>query len=155
MENTPLKWEAEEYTYREKTPDWFYALGIIAVSIAGTSIIFKNYLFGILILVATFSLMLFAKRKPSLVSFELNDRGLRINRLLYPYSTLESFWITNHEHGSQKLLVQSKKMLSPLLIIPLGETINQEEIRSHLLNFLKEKEQNEPIAEKIMERLGF
>ena len=155
MEKTVLRWQAFEYIHREKTPDWYWAVGIIAVAIAVTAVLLSDVLFAILILLGAFSLALFAGREPLLVSFEINQKGIAINDLLYPYGTLDSFWVNDlpTEH-TPKLLLKSKKVLVPHIVIPI-ENISPEEIREFLISKIKEEEQHEPPSQKLMEHLGF
>ena len=155
MEKSVLHWQAFEYFHREKTPDWYWAVGIITVAIAITSILLNDVLFAVLILLGAFSLSLFASREPLLVDFEINNKGVVIKDLLYPYGSLESFWVNDlpTEHTA-KLLLKSKKVLVPHIVIPL-ENVSPEEVREFLVTNLKEEEQHEPPSQKLMEHLGF
>lgn len=151
----PIAWSAHEYTHYEKTNDWYWTLGIIAIAGAVASVIFHNVLLAFLILLGAFVVAIYASREPELVEFELSSRGVRINKTMYPYRSLESFWVEHHEqHPSPKLLIKSQKMLMPLIIIPL-EHMYPEEIRNYLLPYLQEEEHQEPLAHHIMEILGF
>lgn len=155
MEHTPpITWEAEEYEHRDRTPDWFWALGIIAISGAVTAILLKDFLFAIVILLAGFALALLAVRKPVMHRFEINERGIKVGNRLYPYITLESFWVEDHhEHIHPKLLVTSKKPLVPHISIPLHNT-EPRTIRTYLLRHMEEKEQRESVAHHILEWFG-
>ena len=62
-----IAWQTFEYQNRARSSDWFWVVGIIAISAAAAAILFKNFLFGILIIIATFTLMLQAARKPRLL----------------------------------------------------------------------------------------
>ena len=153
MDKTPLRWQAFEYVHREKSSDWFWAVGIISVSIAATAIIFNNLLFAILIIVGAFALCLFAARKPLRMNFEINDRGILVERVQYPYSSLESFWVEENL-GHPKILVKSSKMMMPYIILPIEE-IEPATIREYLSEKLPEVEHREPLLQQIMEYLGF
>jgi|TARA_Y100000310_G_scaffold342803_1_gene447527 hypothetical protein len=149
-----IHWKAFEYEHKEKSPDWFWALGIIAVAVAVTAIILNNVLLAILVLVGAFTLALYAAKKPDEASFELNDRGVVINKRMYPYQTLESFCVLDEEDESPKLLIKSKKILMPHIVIPISN-VHPTEVHSHLITYLEEEEQDEPFSHKIMEYLGF
>jgi hypothetical protein len=151
----PITWEAAEYEYRERTPDWFWALGIIAVSGAITAILLQDFLFAIVILLAAFAISLLAVRTPTIHRFEINERGVKIGSRLYPYITLESFWIEDrHEHLPPKLLITSKKPLVPHISIPLAQT-DPRAVRNFLLRHMQEEEQHESVAHHILEWFGF
>lgn len=155
-EVSPLTWQALEYHHETKTVDWFWAVGIIAVCIAITAVIYGDVLFGILVLIGAGSLAIYAVREPELISFELNEKGVLIERKMYPYATLESFWVEEHHnvHRHPKLLIKSQKITMPLIVIPIDE-VHPDNVRRFLLNFLQEEEHFEPLSQKVMEYLGF
>ena len=45
-----IEWDAHEYEHKERNRDWFWAVGIISVSLAVVAVIFGNIIFAILIL---------------------------------------------------------------------------------------------------------
>lgn len=152
---TQLEWQAFEHEHIHKSSDWFWALGIIAIAGAVTAIIFSNILFAILILVGAFVIGMHAAKKPNRVNFRINERGVVIGNKMHPYSSLESFWVEHeHEYAPAKLLIKSKKLLAPHIVIPI-EHISPSEVRNYLMQYIEEKEDSEPLAQKIMEFFGF
>ncbi len=150
-----IQWEGYEHEHREKTPDWFWGLGLVVLAIFILAIFFNNVLFGILVLVAGFTMALFALKEPKLTRFTLTHRGLIIERTLYPFTTLESFWIDDiDEEIEPKLLVKSKRPLTPLLVIPVHPD-DVDEVHQFLLAHLHEIEDAEPIAHKLFDLVGF
>ena len=121
MAKPPFIWEAHEYTFQEKSSDWYWAVGIVAISIAVISIIFGNVLLALLILLGSFSLSLFAAKHPVYVRFEINKTGVLIDRTLYPYGTLESFWVEDNRHLDleSKLFLKSQRLAMPIIAVPL------------------------------------
>jgi len=152
MENKKLKWNVPEYVLREKSRDWYWALGIIALSVIIASILYHNFLFAILVLVASFSLYIYASREPSIIDVEIGEKGIIVNNTLYPYVSLDSFWIEDHD---SKILVKSKKTFMPLIVIPYSHEIEHNELRNTLVKKLPEVEHHEPASQKLMEHLGF
>lgn len=149
----PIRWTALEYGARHHGTDWYWALGIIAVAAGATAIILGNILFAMVIIVGALSLALYAARRPQEIEFEINERGIIIDADLYPYKTLESFWIP--EEGAPRLIVHSKRAFMPQIVIPLGEDVSAGELRELLLDFLDEEEHEESLIEHIAEWLGF
>jgi len=151
----PLEWEVHEYVHTEKSQDWYWALGLIAVAGAVAAIMFNNVLFAIFILIAAFVLALFAARKPDTVHFALTQRGIRVNKVLYPYKNLKSFAVDElSPNHTPKLIVESNKILAPHLIIPL-EDVNADDVHDFLVDFLPEDDHVEPLTHRVMEWLGF
>jgi hypothetical protein len=147
------EWQTYEYRYVRKTSDWFWALGIVALGSAITSVILENILFALVILIASFVLAVFAARPPKLITFRLTDDGLSVDTTMYPFQTLSSFWIDQFDEGSALLYVKSKRYFMPHLIIPLEE-VNISGVRSHLSEHLSEEEQGETISDRIVHFLG-
>ena len=154
MDHEKISWSAPEYEYKKHNVDWFWAVGIIAVSLAVAAIIYKNILFAIFILVGSFTLLLYAGRKPQVIYFEINTKGVRIGDGLYPYHTLKSFWL--RETGkSTKLVLESQKTIMPHVVLPLSPETDADAVREFLLTYLPEEEQKESVSEALMEYLGF
>lgn len=157
-----LSWQAPEYYHEPKSSDWFWAVGIIAASIALLCFIYSNFILGILTIIAAFSIMVHANRPGPMRSFTLTVKGIKVDKKFYPYNTLDTFWIDTHEieheeHGSLlfgKLLIKSKKRLMPLIVIPIEE-LHPDEIQEFLSIFLEEEELIEPLGQKLIEYLGF
>ena len=147
-----IRWSAYEHEHIERSIDWFWALGIVAISVAIISILFSNLLFAILIIVATFTIGLLARTPPELIEFEISHRGIRVDDRIYRYNDIISFWVEDEE-GPPLLLVDTTKFMSPNLIIPI-ENIDPHLVRTFLLAHVKETHMKEPVSHKILEFFG-
>ena len=150
----PISWEAHEYVHVEKTKDWYWALGLMAVAGAVAALLFNNVLFAVLILATLFALALFASRKPDLVSFTITQRGVRVDDTLYPFQALASFAVDDETGDIPKLILVSNKLFAPNLVIPL-EGIEPDDVHDFLLDYLLESDHVEPLSHKVMVYLGF
>ncbi len=154
-----LEWSALEYEEKERSKDWFWALGIIVATSSIASIIFGNYFFAALLVLSGILLGFFAVKKPDIVTYELNPKGLKIRNRLYPYENIKSFWVQLDTSGETNLkpilFIHSERGFMPILSIPIDETIAIE-IHSILLEKnIAEVEMKEHPSEKIMDALGF
>ncbi len=157
-----LTWSALEYEERERTQDWFWALGIIVFTGAMTSIIYGNYFFAFFILLSGILLGFFAQKAPDVVFYELNTKGLKIRSRFYPYENIKSFWIQmphldNPEHLGLKptLFIKSERVFMPILSIPIEDTQAQDIHEIMTSKDIPEEEMSEHASLKIMEFLGF
>lgn len=148
-----IRWETPEHVDYVRGMDWYWAVGIITLTIAVLAFIFGNPIFGILIIVSAFALVVKVSRDPNTIECEINDRGIIINKSLYPFLALESFWV-DVLHHTPKLVIKSRKTFMPYLIIPLLN-VEPEEVRAILLNYIAEVEHPEPLLHKILDWLGF
>jgi hypothetical protein len=149
-----ITWEAPEHVHSEKTSDWYWALGIIALAGAGASIVFGNTLFGVVILLGAITMVLFALREPKMMEFAVTLRGIKVGSELYPYSTLESFYIDEEDPAGPQLFVKSERLFMPLIIVPIPEEY-VDEIDDMVSARLHEEHLEEPFSHKLLEFLGF
>src|SRR3989344_3563001 len=115
-----ISWETIEYLHKEKTTDWYWIVAIITISIALISIILNNIIFAILILVSSFTLSLFASKRPETVTMTIDHTGVTVGNTHYSYTHLESFWIETRE-TYPKILLKSEKLLMPFITILLDD----------------------------------
>ncbi len=148
-----ISWNAPEHFYVEKSPDWYWAVGIITLAIAAVTIIFGNIITGIFVLVAAVTLVIHASHPPKIIYHEINDRGIIANDRFYPFLALESFWIPHDEQPS-KIILKSRKLFMPYIILFIDE-LDPEDIREIMLRYIAETEHHEHFLHKVMEGLGF
>lgn len=156
MTHQILRWEALEHEHIERSADWYWALWIIVISIAITAIILDNTLLAVFILLSAAALCMMSAKRPRVIVCEINEHGVLFSKNLYPFSSIESFWVEDRsEYGRHsRLLLKSKAALAALVIIPTG-AVATEEIRELLLPHLPEEELQESLPQMFMEYLGF
>ena len=149
-----ISWQSLEYVHKEKSSDWFWVLGILATAIAITSIIFGNILLAVIVAIGAFVIAMLAAREPNVITIEVNEKGIVIERTFYPFKTLKSFWVDDEHHHGPRLVLRSQKPFAPYVIVP----INYEDL-DELREFLEAKLEAEPFEESplqiFIERLGF
>lgn len=150
--NISILWSLPEYEHKEQTSDWFWALGIIVVASAGTAIIFGNYFFGILLILAGLLIGFFAVKEPARISYEINNNGLLMRDKFYRFKDMKSFFVSLG--SAPLLLIRSDRFFMPIIEIPIEKEMAKE-IREVFLNKqVPEEEMKEPVAIKIMETFG-
>ncbi len=153
-ETFKIEWDAHEYEHKERSSDWFWAVGIITVAVALTSIILGNIIFALLIIISAFALILFINRPPETLHIIIDEKGITKGPIRYPFDTLHSFYI-DIDHPHKKILLRSQKMLMPLIVVPLGEKVDIENVETNLLKFIPQEPLVLPFVEQILEYLGF
>lgn len=154
-----LIWSALEYEEKERSQDWFWALGVIVVTSSIASIIFENYFFAGLLLIAGGLLWFFALKKPELITYELNHKGLQIHSRLYPYEAIKAFYVqANFTPGSlvrPLLFLHTERAFLPILTIPIDLEIAENIHNIFSSKEIPEVEMREHPSDKIMDVLGF
>lgn len=150
------RWQAPEYSFREKNVDWYWWFALATIGLIAIAIYLQNILFAFVIGIGAFALLLYAIKPPRMLDYEATTRGIRVEKKLYPYQTIDHFWIKDdgNEKAEKVILLQSQKKLMPLMALPLGNA-NIDELRHFLLDFMEEQEIHEPFGQKLMEWLGF
>ncbi len=147
-----ITWQAPDHEHGHKNPDWFWAIGIIAASIAVVSVISGNTLFALFILLSAVTLFIHAIKKPRIIQFSIQKEGVSIGTTFFPYDILESFDATKHK-DRPFVIFKSKKTFTPYIIVPLEEE-KQTEIREYLLQYLPEQALEIPPSHRIVEFIG-
>jgi hypothetical protein len=155
MNQEKITWETFDVFNSPKSNDWFWGLGIIALTGIVLSIYFKNYSFAILIAVASLAIFLASKRQPKIVQYEINRRGIKIGDMLYTFGTLISFHIIDETPDRyDRVLIRSKKAFMPILTVPLAGAIDPMLVRDYLIQYLHEEDMDEPFSHLLTEKLG-
>jgi len=150
-----ISWRIEEYKHRDKSPDWFWALGVVAVAGATIAVIANNILFAILILIGALILGYYANRQPQLIDIAINDEGVIVRNMFYPFERTTGFALDIHDHFGAYLLIETTAALMPVVSIPLPEELDYEALAELLRAKMPEKKLKEPFAHRLMEVLGF
>lgn len=151
-EKRVIEWEALEFQNEKKTPDWFWVLWILSISIIIVSVIFGNMSFAILVFISAFALSLQAVQHPKMVNFKMDEKGIIIYNKKYLFQNMDSYWIKEDDEEDSRIIMKSKKAIIPYLIIPIGDT-DAEEINDFLEGCLEKKEIEEPPHHKITKYL--
>lgn len=159
MNKEHISWSTPAYDHQEHTADWYWAVSIIAVSLAVAFFILENTLLSIIVLIGIGTLLAHSKHPPEEITYELSRKGILSGKTFYPWNSLESFWIidehkTEKGYASAKILITSKKTFMPHIVIPLTNA-PIEEIHHTLSQMLDEELQIEPLADRVMRKLGF
>lgn len=149
-----LSWEAPEYIYRKKNPDWYWILGIVSIALVVIAFLLNNILFAIFVILSGFVIALYGSRKPEILRFHADHRGIQMKRLFYPYQTLNAFWVDETNEEETLLLLIPKKKTSPDIIMPLGD-LEPDRLRDFLERYLPEEYTERPWTQQLMDRLHF
>jgi len=148
-----ITWSAPEHYHTEKTNDWYWSVGLITLALAAAAFIFGQVITGIFVLVAAAALIIHISHTPRVLNCEINDRGVMVEKTMYPFLTLDSFWIA-HDEDPAKLIMKSRKIFMPFIVIHIDD-VDPEEVRQVLLRYIAETEHHEPFLMHLLERFGF
>jgi len=145
---TLLYWKAPEYHHYDKTIDWYWWVGLVAVGLFGVAVWQGSLLFGILVLISWFVIVLYGIRKPDMLNFSICEHGILVEKTLYPWNNLKSFWIFHHPPLIKEISFESRKTFMPYIRIPLGDR-KVDEAREILKKYIPEAEQEESVIDHL------
>lgn len=150
-----VRWYAYEHWHIEQGSDWYWALGVVAVCGAIVSILFHDFFFALVIFAAAATIALIARRQPQVMEFTLSEEGLTTHGRLHKYVDMLAFWIGELHDGEPALFLDTTTVLSPNLIVPLGDA-DVSLVREIMRAYVKEeREMHEPIGHRLLRFFGF
>lgn len=154
-ETIEFSWNTYEYEHREKSTDWYWALGILVVVGAVIAFITKNFLFGFLLLLGGFMIGLFAGKKNDPISIEISIRGVLLNGKVINFPDIKAFWMYRNPFGVRKLILKTNRNFAPMVSLPIPDDIRAADLREFLLLQIPEQELKESFTDLLLERIGF
>jgi hypothetical protein len=149
-----VSWEAPEYLQAERSHEWYIAASIICITLIGIAFYLGSAVFALFLIASAFALMVRRALPPPITSSSITTGGIIVGKVVYPFSHLESFSLDAGE-TLPKIILTSKSMFSPHISITAPLDVPLEELRHVLRKYLKEDTHAEPVAHKLLERLGF
>jgi hypothetical protein len=86
-----IEWSAPEYKHEEKSIDFLWTVGLVALVISGIAIWQNNYLFAIFILISGASLVFFSVRHPEDMLFSIETSGVTMGKDKYDWKMIKGF----------------------------------------------------------------
>ncbi len=162
-----LRWAVPEYRKPERDRRWYILAGVVAFlclffcffAISHWHIIFlgsgANYLFALILIVATI-IMIFNESQPTImVNVELSPEGLKLGQKFYSYDELKNFCVLYRPKESIKnLYFEFKNNMRPRLSLPL-RNLDALTVRNFLVRYLDEdlERSNPPLSEQLTKLL--
>ena len=148
-----IAWQVHSHIHRERSNDWYWALGLVALAGAVISLFFGNVLFAVILIIGAGSVGVLAARGPREHSARIDTRGVSIDGTLHPYTSIQSFWV--EESGeAPRLFVSTSGIIAPHLTLPLQDRARAGQVRSFLKKYATEEEQGPHFGEHIAEFFG-
>lgn len=149
--DTEIRWVAQAYTQKNKHPDWYWAIGVIALVTAVFAIIYDNYFFGILVILGAVSIIYFDIKEPPFIEISIQSTGVLVNDHFYPYERIKSFCVNTEEH--ELYIILDRTVLNRISVSMADAS--PELIQETLLHYLPEKQEQKTDMDKILDHIGF
>jgi hypothetical protein len=154
-DDTFFSWEGFEEKQVDRTNDWYWGVGLIAIFGSAGAFIVGNFLFGVFILISAITLVIFARKNNEPKLFKITDQGIQRGDVLHRYKTIKRFWVDAEEdEDGPSLIIYTSRVFDPIVSIPIPEEIEPEDIRGFLRNILEEDYMREPKFHKLLDKIG-
>lgn len=144
-----VSWETPEYQ-RHDRPSWWYGVyAVLAVGLIIFALTTSNFLFAVIIVIASFVILLHDARNPQPVLISLTTEGIVVGNRFYDYDEVKHFAIVyKPAQNLKRLYFEFKAARKHRLSLALHDT-NPLFIRENLLKFLPEDldRTDEPLSE--------
>ncbi len=148
-----MVWSVTTHEHRERSTDWYWGLGLIAIVGAGAAVFFSNVLLAVIVLLGLGSIGFLAARGPREHLIKIDARGLSIDGTRHPWESVVSFWV-EHETDTPRLFLSMKGALMPFVSLDLDNREQGDAVRSHLAAYAAEVEQGPHLGERLAEIFG-
>ena len=145
-------WTTYEFEWFPKTNLWYGGLASVTFLLGVVGVVARSYFFVGFVVIASLLFFYYARRVPDLISFSINSEGIRTGKKMYPYRDLKSFWIFDRS-GRRELSLETKSMLNPSVLIPLGD-VSPGEVEEYLERIIPAEEHMEGMYDRIMRAVG-
>lgn len=153
--NKNITWQSPEFIYYHKSPGWYLGLAIFGLITMGYAVWRTDYLMLFTLIVMFTVAYFYAGRKPKTITVTLSGKGVSLDKNLYYYKNLQSFWILYEPPEVKTLNFETTNYLNRDITIQL-ENEDPNEIREFLLNFLPENlDREESTTDRLFRRLKF
>lgn len=151
-----FEWHGVEYEHNPKSADWYWAIGIVATALGIAVLLFGNYLLALVVVVATTTLVLHARRHPPKHRFAIIEGGLLIDSDLFMFDRMHSFSMFEYIEGNRPpvLSIKYDSWIHPHLLIPLNH-VDADALYAHLLSHISEAHHPHTIHDVVAHWLGF
>lgn len=151
-----LEWQAPSFKYYAKDVSWYWLSFIISLLIIAFAVLQKNFLFAVFIFMAEISVLVLARRKPEIIKFRIDDKGLTIMDKTYFFNDLEKFCLRPdvEDQNFEELIIKKKTYVNPYLKIFVDANISAE-VHEILSKKLTEEQYEDSLLEVILKWLRF
>lgn len=150
----PISWTASEYVSHDKSTTWFVQFGLVVLLISGAIYVFTRDLMSVFyITIFGIGFGIFAGRKPQVLQYTLDSRGVHIGNKSYPISMFKSFAVVEEE-GIHSIQLMPMKRFMPSISVYFAPD-DEQEIMQSLSSMLPLEQRKQDSIDRLMHRIRF
>lgn len=146
-------WQASEYIHHEKSMMWYGVLAVVFLAMLTIAYFTKQWLsIGVFIVMAV-AIVVYARKPPRTLTYELSNDGISIDGHLYPFDQFRSFAVLPDLSWHTIDLEPTRRFMPRLSI--LFETENFDAVVGHLSEYLPRADRQPDAVERLTRYLRF
>ena len=149
MTDPGISWHVQTHNDRERSPDWYWGVGLITLAAAGLCIFLSNLLLGAILIIAAGTVMVMVARGPREHEVNFTPRGVSLDGTLYRWESVRSFWVSR-----EYVLLSTQALMHPQIVLPLVDLSRAQAVRAYCKRFCTEEEQQPHVGHHVVEMLG-
>ena len=114
------------------------------------AIIYKNYLFGAIILIGSILVYQTKKNDSDFIPIDIDAQGISVNNEMVLYDKISAFYIDEYEDGNHLLYRLKNTLINPTQVIVIEPEVDIDELRAFLIQHLTEKEIKQSSTDKLI-----
>jgi len=148
-----FSWQASEFVHHHKSPVWYAILGMAVIVLMAAAVWLQLWLeIGVFIVMGA-AVVVYARKPPRTLLYELSSTGITIDGKPYPFSEFRSFSVVADEEW-HSIDLEPTKRFSPRLVL-LFDSSNFDEIVGHLELHLPREDREADVIERITRYVRF
>lgn len=150
-----FSWKAPEFKYYYKESSWYWMAGIFFGILFLIALYQKSIVIAIFWILASATVMIWAKRLPKTIEFKVDDTGVHFGKLrFFPYEELIGFALKEDSEHAGELILKTDSKINPVIKINIYLK-DRHHITEILKNFLDEVEYEESFSDRLSDLIGF
>jgi hypothetical protein len=148
-----FSWQASEYVHHHKSMGWYAALAVIVAVLISLAVWMELWLeIGVFLAMAG-AVVVYARKPPRTMLYELTPEGVRIEGVLRPFSEFRSFGVIPDEEW-HSIDLEPTQRLRPRTVL-LFDTPDLDQITAHLERHLPREDRELDIIERVTRLVRF
>lgn len=148
-----FSWQASEFVHHHKSPMWYAGLFGVVIVLVIIAVLLQLYLEVALFLVMGVAVMVYARKPPRVMQYDLSSAGVQIDGKLYAFAEFRSFGVIS-EPEWHSIDLEPAKRFNPRLVLLFSQD-DYDEIVGHLQRHLPRMDRQPDLIERVTRYLRF
>ena len=145
-----ISWTAQRYSTEIENMHMQIGASFIMGCLLVGAIIYKNYLFGAIILIGSILVYQTKKNDSDFIPIDIDAQGISVNNEMVLYDKISAFYIDEYEDGNHLLYRLKNTLINPTQVIVIEPEVDIDELRAFILQHLTEKEIKQSSTDKLI-----